>query len=66
VEAGLPAKYKGQSKQFFEAVVEFARNCCTDKVLSVYFMGLSIFQSALAPPICGPDVSPQSVNNAIK
>lgn len=46
--------------------MEFAKKCCEDKILQIYYDGLKIFGTSLAPPICGPDVSPAMINKAIK
>jgi len=50
----------------FLALMEFARLCCNDKILQIYYDGLKILGTSLAPPICGPDVSPAMINKAIK
>lgn len=46
--------------------MEVAKIACEDKLLQIYFIGLKILSTALAPPICGKDVTPQIVNKAIK
>lgn len=67
IENGVPEKYlKGKSKLLFLALMEFARLCCNDKILQIYYDGLKILATSLAPPICGPDVSPAMINKAIK
>jgi centrosomal protein CEP104 len=68
VESGAQemCKKEGTSKTMYLAMCEFARNCCDDKILSIYFTGLKILQQALAPPICGPDVTPHMVNQTLK
>mmetsp|Transcript_19087 Transcript_19087/g.16407 ORF Transcript_19087/g.16407 Transcript_19087/m.16407 type:complete len:100 (-) Transcript_19087:760-1059(-) len=56
----------GKSKKLFLASMEVARIACEDKLLQIYFIGLKILSTALAPPICGTDVSPQLINKVLK
>jgi centrosomal protein CEP104 len=54
LEMPLPAKYlEGKSKRLFLAAMEMAKIACEDKILSIYFTGLKILSTALAPPVCG-------------
>ena len=63
LEMPLPDKYmNGKSKKLFLASMEFAKIAMEDKILSIYFIGLKILSTALAPPVCGTDVSPQIIN----
>jgi len=55
----LPEKYlNGKSKRLFLACMEMAKIACEDKILQIFFIGLKILSTALAPPVCGTDVSP--------
>ncbi len=63
----LPDKYmNGKSKKLFLASMEFAKIAMEDKILSIYFLGLKILSTALAPPVCGTDVSPLVINKVMK
>jgi centrosomal protein CEP104 len=63
----LPDKYaNGKTKRLFLASMEFAKICMEDKILSIYFIGLKILSTALAPPVCGTDVSPAIINKVLK
>ncbi|CAD8106995.1 unnamed protein product [Paramecium primaurelia] len=67
LEMPLPDKYKnGKTKKLFLAAMEFAKICMEDKILSIYFIGLKILSTALAPPVCGTDVSPAIINKVLK
>lgn len=62
----LPVKYlEGKSKRLFLAAMEMAKIACEDKILSIYFTGLKILSTALAPPVCGNDVSPRLVQKVL-
>lgn len=39
---------------------------CEDKILQIYYIGLKILSTALAPPVCGRDVSPKLINKILK
>lgn len=41
--------------------MEMAKLSSDDKILSIYFLGLKILSTALAPPVCGTDVSPKLI-----
>ena len=63
----LLEKYlNGKSKKLFLASMEMSKLCCEDKILSVYYIGLKILSTALAPPVCGTDVSPTIINKVLK
>ena len=63
----LPDKYlNGKSKKLFLASMEFTKICLDDKILSIFFIGLKILSTGLAPPVCGTDVSPAIVNKVLK
>lgn len=42
--------------------MEMAKLSSDDKILSIYFLGLKILSTALAPPVCGTDVSPKLIS----
>lgn len=46
--------------------MEMARIACEDKILQIYYIGLKILSTALAPPVCGKDVSPKLINKILK
>lgn len=46
--------------------MEMARMACEDKILQIYYIGLKILSTALAPPVCGKDVSPKLINKILK
>lgn len=50
----------------FLAAMDVAKIACLDKLLQIYFIGLKILDTALEPPICGDDIPPKVINNAIK
>lgn len=64
----LPDKYvtSGKTKKLFLATMEFSKLCLEDKILQIYFIGLKIITTALVPPVCGTDVSPQIINKVLK
>ncbi|EGR30972.1 hypothetical protein IMG5_119870 [Ichthyophthirius multifiliis] len=67
IEMPLPEKYlNGNSKLLFLACMEMAKTASEDKILQIYFIGLKILSTALAPPVCGSDVSPKIINQALK
>ncbi|KAM3136863.1 hypothetical protein pb186bvf_011122 [Paramecium bursaria] len=67
LEMPLPDKYlNGKSKKLFLASMEFTKICLDDKILSIFFIGLKILSTGLAPPVCGTDVSPAIVNKVLK
>ncbi|KAL4438288.1 hypothetical protein ABPG74_009711 [Tetrahymena malaccensis] len=67
IEMPLPEKYlNGNSKKLFGACMEMAKIACEDKILQIYFIGLKILSTALAPPVCGTDVSPKMINQVLK
>lgn len=66
VNSPLKNKYIGKTKKLFLAAMDVAEICCRDKILSVYFIGLKILQTAMAPPICGDDIPHKVINKAIK
>ena len=54
IEMPLPDKYlNGKSKKLFLSSMEMAKLATDDKILSIYFTGLKIISTSLAPPICG-------------
>ena len=57
---------EGRSKKLFLACMEMARIACEDKILQIYYIGLKILSTALAPPVCGKDVSPKLINKVLK
>jgi len=65
IEMPLNAKYIGKSKNLFLACVEIARMISNDRILEIYFLGLKILSTCLAPPICGEDVHPSIVNKVL-
>lgn len=50
----------------FKASLDVAREACQDKLPQIYFVGLDIVECALAPPICGDDVEPKTMNEQIR
>ena len=56
----------GHTRVLFKAAVEIARECCFDRLLQIYFIGLRIVSTILAPPICGADISANIINQSIK
>jgi centrosomal protein CEP104 len=67
IEMPLLEKYlNGKSKRLFLASMEVAKIACEDKLLQIYFIGLKILSTALAPPVCGNDISPQIINKVLK
>lgn len=62
----LQEKYlNGKSKKLFLASLEMAKIATEDKILSIYNIGLKILSTALAPPICGSDVSPKLIRKVL-
>lgn len=61
----LIAKYIGKTKNLFLACIELARIICQDKILEIYFIGLRILTTCLAPPVCGDDIQPAIVNKVL-
>lgn len=61
----LNAKYIGKSKNLFLACVEMARLITEDKILEIYFIGLKILTTCLAPPICGDDIPIQVIERVL-
>jgi len=58
----LLKKYQnGKSKKLFLACMEMVKLAIEDKVLSIYFISLKLLTTALAPPICGTDVTPKLI-----
>lgn len=55
----------GKSKKLFLACMEIAKIACDDKILQIYYIGLKILSTALAPPVCGKDVSPKLINSVL-
>jgi centrosomal protein CEP104 len=55
----------GRSKKLFLACMETAKLACDDKILQIYYIGLKILSTALAPPVCGRDVSPKLINSVL-
>lgn len=66
ISAPMKPKYIGKSKKLFLAAIDVAKIACLDKLLQIYFIGLKVLQTAMAPPICGEDIPPKVINNAIK
>lgn len=48
------------------AACDVANIACRDKLLQIYFIGLKILQTAMAPPVCGDDIPLKVINNAVK
>jgi hypothetical protein len=66
LQSPLKKKYIGKTKKLFLAACDVAQIACRDKLLQIYFIGLKILQTAMAPPICGDDIPPKVINNAVK
>jgi centrosomal protein CEP104 len=63
----LPERYsKGNTRNLFLALMEFARINAEDKVLQIYYTSLKIATIALAPPICGDDVPVALINKSLQ
>lgn len=61
----LIQKYIGKTKNLFLACVEMARIISEDKILEIYFIGLRILTTCLAPPICGNDIQPAIIDKVL-
>jgi centrosomal protein CEP104 len=48
------------------AACDVAQIACRDKLLQIYFIGLKLLQTAMAPPICGEDIPFKVINQAVK
>jgi centrosomal protein CEP104 len=58
-------KYVIKSKRLFMACIELCRISSEDKLLQIYYIGLSIFAVAIKPPVCGEDISPTDINKIL-
>ena len=66
ISGPLPKKYVGKTKRLFLAACDVALIASRDKLLQIYFVGLKILQTAMAPPICGDDIPHKVINNSVK
>lgn len=66
LQAPIKPKYIGKTKKLFRAAIDVAREACNDKLPQIYHTGLDILKTALNQPICGEDIKPKEINNAIK
>jgi centrosomal protein CEP104 len=56
IELPLNSRHIGKSQNLFLACVEMARLISEDKILEIYFIGLRIISTCLAPPVCGNEI----------
>lgn len=66
IQMPLNGKYIGKTEKLFLACVEIARMVSEDRILEIYFIGLNILSTCLAPPVCGDDIDPAIVNKVLK
>lgn len=66
IQAPMKPKYINKTRKLFRAAIDVAMEACNDKLPQIYHTGLDILKTALNEPICGEDVKPKDINNAIK
>lgn len=66
LQAPMLPKYIGKTRKLFNASIDIAKEACMDKLLQIYHTGLDILTLCLEEPICGDDVRPKDINNAVK
>jgi centrosomal protein CEP104 len=65
IENPLIPRYFNKTLNIFLSCIDVAKLACDDKVIQIYVDGLKLLSTCLAPPICGNDIDPGTIQKSV-